>query len=130
MDPKVPKLGHHFELCFSVKSIAETIEFYERLGFKIYSGGVGKGWCTITDGIVYLALFEDNYIEKDFGVKFLFNYRGGNIRKIIKALEEQGVELYKVKQNEDGTGNGTFKDNNGNVIFVDTAPDEERVDVE
>ena len=130
MDKKVPRLGHHFELCFSVKDMGETVEFYKKLGFKIYSGGVDKGWCTITDGVIYFALFEDKFIEKDFGVKFLFNYRGGNIKKIFKALKVQGIEPYDRKENEDGTGEGKFKDNNGNVIYIDTVAEEERIDIE
>ncbi|MHA1945999.1 MAG: hypothetical protein ACW97W_07850 [Candidatus Hodarchaeales archaeon] len=41
------------------------------MGFKIYTGGPDKGWCTVTDGIVYLALFPDNFIEKEFGIPVL-----------------------------------------------------------
>lgn len=125
----IPKLGHHFELCFSVDDLKKSVEHYQKLGFEIYTGGVDKEWCTVTDGKVYFGLFPNNFIENDFGEKLVFNYRGGNIKNIVGKLEEEGVEFYKKNVKDDGTGSALFRDINGNVIFLDTAPDEERIDV-
>lgn len=124
-----PRLGHHFEICFSVKDMEKSVEYYKKLGFTIYTGGIDKGWCTMTDGIVYFALFKDNFIEQEFGVPILFNYRGGNTKKITEALEKQGIEFYKNTAKEDGTGDALFRDINNHVFYIDTAPDEERIDV-
>lgn len=127
---KIAKLGHHLEICFSVDSLSQAIEYYLQLGFVIYSGGTDKGWCTLTDGITYFALFPNNFIENEFGVKTLLNYRGGNILKITSALQQQGIALEKVTANMDGTGSALFTDIAGNRVFVDTGPDEERIDYE
>ncbi|MFX0212079.1 MAG: hypothetical protein ACFFDT_39265 [Candidatus Hodarchaeota archaeon] len=126
---EIPKLGHHFEICFSVDNLQESIEFYKKLGFKIYTGGPDKGWCTITDGIIYLALFSDKFIEKEFGIPVLFNYRGGNVKKIVESLKAQGIEFSKENLKENGSGSAIFTDINGRVFFFDTSPDEERIDI-
>ena len=122
------KLGHHFEICFSVDNIERSIEYYSKLGFKIYTGGPEKGWCTITDGIIYLELFKDNFIENEFGVSVLFNYRGGNIEKIVNHLKTKGIDFSKERILEKGTGDAIFTDINGHVFYFDTSPDEERID--
>jgi predicted lactoylglutathione lyase len=126
---EMPKLGHHFELCFSVDDLKKSVEYYQKLGFRIYTGGIDKEWCTITDGNMYFGLFPANFIETEFGKKFVLNYRGGNIKVLTEKLEEEGIEFYKKHVNDDGTGSALFKDINGNVIFLDTAADEERIDV-
>jgi catechol 2,3-dioxygenase-like lactoylglutathione lyase family enzyme len=126
---KIPRLGHHFEICFSVDNLHDSITFYEKLGFKIYTGGPDKGWSTLTDGIVYLALFSDKFIERKFGVPILFNYRGGNVQKIVEYLKTKGIEFSKENVKPDGTGSALFTGPNGHVFFFDTAKDEERIDI-
>ena len=115
---ETPRFGHHFEICFSVDNIKESVEFYQGLGFRIYTGGPDKGWCTVTDGLIYLALFTDNFIEKEFGTKILFNYRGGNIQKIVKFLKKRGIELPKERILPKGTGDAIFTDPNGFSVLI------------
>jgi catechol 2,3-dioxygenase-like lactoylglutathione lyase family enzyme len=126
---EIPRLGHHFEICISVDNLQESIEFYKKLGFQIYTGGPDKGWCTITDGIIYLALFPDNFIEKEFGIPVLFNYRGGNVKKIVDYLKTQGVEFSKENVQANGTGSAIFTDPNGRLFFFDSSEAEERIDI-
>jgi catechol 2,3-dioxygenase-like lactoylglutathione lyase family enzyme len=125
----IPRFGHHFEICISVESLHDSIAFYKKLGFNVYTGGPDKGWCTITDGIIYLALFPDNFIEKEFGIPVLFNYRGGNVKKIVDYLKTQGIEFSKENVQANGTGGAIFTDPNGRVFFFDTAEEEERIDI-
>jgi len=122
------RFGHHFEICFSVKNLHQSIDYYLNLGFKIYSGGKDEGWCTVTDGMIYLAMFPDNFIEKEFGVPVLFNYRGGNIQEIVTFLKNQGIKFSKERILKKGTGDAIFTDINGQVFYFDTSPEEERID--
>ncbi len=122
------RLGPHFEICFSVRNLHESIDYYLNLGFKIYTGGKDKGWCTVTDGIIYLTMFPDNFIEKEFGVSLLFNYRGGNIQKIVTFLKNRGIKLSKERILEKATGEAIFTDINRHVFYFDTSPEEERID--
>lgn len=124
---ETPKLGHHVEICIDVNDIHETLAYYKKLGFEVYTGGPDKGWCTITDGIMYLALFKDNFIEKEFGVKVLFNYRGGNMNKIIPFLKNQQLNIEKADEKEDGIGDAIIKDPNDFKIYFDTHPVDEKV---
>ncbi|MCY3415090.1 MAG: hypothetical protein INQ03_25790 [Candidatus Heimdallarchaeota archaeon] len=124
----VPRLGHHFELCITINDMNESVDYYEKLGFSIYTGGRDKGWCTMTDGIIYLALFPDNFLEKEFGTPVLFNYRGGNVKSITESLAKKGIDFYKNTAKDDGTGDALFKDINDYVFYIDTADFEERVD--
>jgi catechol 2,3-dioxygenase-like lactoylglutathione lyase family enzyme len=125
-----PKLGHHIEICFSVEDLDKSVNFYQKMGFKIYTGGPNKGWCTVTDGIIYLALFPDKFIEKEFGIPVLFNYRGGNIGKIVKFLREKGMKFTKENVKENGIGDAIMKDINGRIFYFDTSPEEERIGIE
>ncbi|MHA2296991.1 MAG: hypothetical protein ACXAEU_13880 [Candidatus Hodarchaeales archaeon] len=125
----IPRFGHHFEICFSVANLQESIQFYEKLGFKIYTGGPDKGWCTVTDGIIYLALFPDKFIEKEFGIPVLFNYRGGNIKNIVEYLKTREIEFSRENVKENGTGDAIFIDPNGRFFYFDTSKSEERIDV-
>ena len=124
------KLGHHLEICFSVKNMTESIEFYSRLGFKIYTGGSDKGWCTMTREGVYIAMFPDKFIDKEFNVPILLNFRGGNLSKIVPQLENQGIKFTKQNVKGDGTGDAIFVDPDGIKFYIDTSLNEERVNVE
>lgn len=94
---EIPRLGHHFEICINVGNLQDSVEFYSKLGFKIYTRGPDKGSCTLTDGLIYLALFPNNFIQKEFGIPVLFNYRGGNVEKIVGCLKSQGITFSKEK---------------------------------
>ncbi|MHA2271474.1 MAG: hypothetical protein ACXACI_06400 [Candidatus Hodarchaeales archaeon] len=126
---EIPRLGHHFEICIDVENLQDSIEFYSKLGFEIYTGGPDKGWCTITDGLIYLALFPDKFIQNEFGIPVLFNYRGGNVEKIVDYLKTQGITFSKEKIMENGLGSAIFTDINGRVFYFDTSESEERIDV-
>jgi len=126
---EIPQLGHHFELCFSVDDLGETIDYYAKLGFKVYSGGRDKGWCTITDGLIHLGLFPDKFIEQEFNVPFLLNYRGGNMDKIVNLLKQQKIPREKEKLLGKGTGDAIIIDPNGVKLYFDTADFEERIDI-
>ena len=82
----------------------------------------------MTDGIVYLALFPDKFIEQEFGIQVLVNYRGGNIEQIIKTLKAQGLCFSKENIKENGTGDAIMTDINGRVFYFDTSQEEERID--
>jgi hypothetical protein len=62
-------------------------------------------------------LFPDNFIEREFGIPVLFNYRGGNVNKNVDYLKIQGIEFLKENVQEDRIGSTIFTDPNGRGFF-------------
>lgn len=119
-----------FSLCFDVEDMEKAVEFYNKLGFRIVSGGVDKGYCAISNGNMRFSLFPNNFIKQEFGVSHLFNFRGGRVKEIVETLKSRGVEFtkdYTVWEEEgpsQGSEDAIFSDTDGNVIYVDTHPTE------
>jgi len=122
---KKPKLGN-FELCFDVKNIEESIEFYEKIGFQLIKGASEYGTACMSNGDVRLTLFAENTIKQEFGVEFLLNFRGGDVRKNHKDLNAKGIEFeQEPKIWTDGVSiDAKFRDPDGNLIYLDTHPSE------
>lgn len=120
-----PKIGL-FELCFDVADLEKSLKFYEKLGFKKIKGALEYGTCGITNGDVRFTLFTENYIENEFGVKFLFNFRGGNVKENYENLKDKGLIFEQnPKHWEDGSIDAKLKDSDGNLIYLDTHPTEQ-----
>jgi len=124
----IPHLGHHLEICFSVSNLVASIEYYRQLGFRIYTGGPDESYCSMKAQSVYISLFENEFIEKEFGNPFILNFRGGNIVKLHNYLKKFDLDFHYENIRADGTGNLLFHDPDGVPIFLDTSPDEERID--
>src|SRR5262245_54394322 len=119
------RLGN-FSMSLTVKDIAKSQEFYERLGFHVWGGDQSKRWLimqneTATIGL-FQGLFEKNTLTFNPGWdrsgKALPNF--GDVREIQKALTSRGIEL-ATKADESATGPASFSlmDPDGNPILVD-----------
>lgn len=125
IDEEKPTIGF-FELCFDVEDLEKSLEFYEKLGFKVVKGAIEYGTCGISNGDIQFTLFTENYIEQEFGVKFIFNFRGGNVEENFKRLKNQGVVFEKNPTTwEDGSIDAKLRDPDGNLIYLDTHPSEQ-----
>ncbi len=114
-----------FTLCFDVKDMQAAIEYYERLGFHIETGGVDKGWCQMWNGKARFSFFSDGFIKKEFGVTHLFNFRAGDVRENVRELKTRGISFKKdVEEHKDGCVDALFEDLDENVIYLDTCPGE------
>ncbi len=120
-----PKIGF-FELCFDVKDLDKSIAFYEKLGFYLIKGKSEYGTACMSNGDISLTLFAENTIKQEFGVDFLFNFRGGNVEANYKQLKEKGIEFEQPpKIWTDGVSiDAKFRDPDGNLIYLDTHPSE------
>jgi catechol 2,3-dioxygenase-like lactoylglutathione lyase family enzyme len=119
------ELGN-FSVSLSVKDLAASKAFYEKLGFKVFFGKMANNWLILKNGACTLGLFqgmfEGNILTFNPGWdgdgKALEKYT--DVRDIQKALKRQGVELTS-EADESSTGPASFMvaDPDGNVILVD-----------
>ncbi len=107
-------------VCFNVRDVRRSSEFYAKLGFSITAGSLAENWVVMDSGNLRLGLYQ-GHIESN-----LLNFRGGDVAAIARYLEAQGLKLRTPAQVEqDGSTGATIADPDGNVIYFNTAPDEQ-----
>lgn len=115
-----------FSISLSVKDIAVSQVFYQKLGFEKVGGDAGQGWLVVRNGATTIGLFQGMF-EKN-----MLTFNPGwsadaqpletftDVREIQNHLKSDGIEI----QNEaDETTNGpasfVIVDPDGNPILID-----------
>jgi catechol 2,3-dioxygenase-like lactoylglutathione lyase family enzyme len=114
-----------FSVSLTVKDLAVSREFYEKLGFKV-TGGDGEHYLIMLNGSTVIGLFqgmfEKNILTFNPGLtqdaQQLSEFK--DVRAIRSALVESGVEI-TTDTDPDGTGPASiaFVDPDGNPILID-----------
>lgn len=115
-----------FSVSLSVKDIAASRAFYERLGFSVLGGDADQGWLIMKGPTAVIGLFkgmfEGNILTFNPGWDADAQPVPGfeDIRSIQKALKAAGIALDS-EADEDGAGPAhfTLTDPDGNAILVD-----------
>ncbi len=114
-----------FSISLSVKDLATSRAFYERLGFTAF-GGNGTNWSMLRNGDTVIGLFQGMFQGNaltfnpgwDQQAQPLASFT--DVRDIAKALKADGVALLQdVKADTTGPGSFMLTDPDGNVILVD-----------
>jgi catechol 2,3-dioxygenase-like lactoylglutathione lyase family enzyme len=115
-----------FEMCLSCQDLSISIGFYQKLGFeKIDGNPEDEGWVILKHNNGIIALYNKETINTKSGQ--VLNFRGGDVESITNDLKKQGLVMkIDFKAGKNGGGSTTLLDPDGNVIFLDTAPDEPR----
>lgn len=109
----------HLELCLNVKDLQASLEFYHKLGYEDVGVYEKEKWAILQYRNNILGLYEGHIQEN------CLNFRGGNIKKLVEEFERKGIPFESVPvQNEDGSGSAFLRDPDGNLVFLDTAPEE------
>jgi catechol 2,3-dioxygenase-like lactoylglutathione lyase family enzyme len=123
-EDKKMRLGN-FSVSLTVKDLAKSKEFYEKLGFRGF-GGNAKNWVILQNDTCTIGLFQGMF-EKN-----MLTFNPGwdrtaatlpdfdDVRDLQKALLDKGLTL-KTKADEASTGPASFivVDPDGNPILVD-----------
>ena len=119
------QLGN-FSVSLAVKDIAASRDFYEKLGFTVFTGDASQNWLIMKNGDAVIGLFQ-GMLEKNT-LTFNPGWDGNanrlesftDVRELQRRLKEQGVQLL-VEADETKTGPGFFTtvDPDGNPILVD-----------
>ena len=115
-----------FSVSLTVKDLAASKAFYEKLGFTQIGGEESQNWLILSDGEATIGLFQGMF-EKNM---LTFNPGWGagaaplddfeDVRDLQKRLKSQGVE-FASEADESGTGPASFVvvDPDGNPVLVD-----------
>ncbi|OBW40114.1 Glyoxalase-like domain protein [Chryseobacterium sp. MOF25P] len=119
------KLGV-FSLSLSVKDLAKSKEFYEKLGFSAMGGGIENNYLIMKNGSTLIGLFQAMFDGNMLTFNPGWDENAQNleefddVREIQKRLKESGVELDKTAdETTSGPEHIFLKDPDGNMILID-----------
>lgn len=115
-----------FSVSLTVKDLAASRAFYEKLGFTTMGGDQSQGWLILKSGTTVIGLFQGMFDKNiltfnpgwDQAAQSLPSF--SDVREIQRSLDSQGVEL-TVRADPDSTGPAhiVLSDPDGNVIMFD-----------
>ena len=119
------ELGN-FSVSLTVKDLAASKAFYEKLGFDAFAGDAAQNWLILKNGDVVIGLFQGMF------AKNLLTFNPGwdnmcrtlpaftDVRELQRRLKAQGVP-FEQQADETTTGPASFVvvDPDGNPILVD-----------
>ena len=119
------KLGA-FSVSLSVKDLEVSKEFYEKLGFTVFNGGMDKKYLIMKNEHTLIGLFEGMFEGNILTFTPGWDQNAGavdtfeDVRDIQKELKESGINLL-TEADTQSTGPASFMvtDPDGNVILVD-----------
>lgn len=119
------KLGV-FSLSLSVKDLAKSKEFYEKLGFSAMGGGMENNYLIMKNGSTLIGLFQAMFDGNMLTFNPGWDENAQNleefddVREIQKKLKVSGVELDKTAdETTSGPEHIFLKDPDGNMILID-----------
>jgi len=118
------KLGA-FSLSLSVKDIARSRAFYEKLGFSKFHGDEEQKWLMLKNGETVIGLFEGMFPRNMLTFNPGWDQDAQNVedfddvRYIQKSLLAAGVELDSRAEGSDGPASIMLTDPDGNPVLID-----------
>jgi catechol 2,3-dioxygenase-like lactoylglutathione lyase family enzyme len=119
------RLGN-FSVSLAVKDIVASRDFYEKLGFTVFTGDAAQHWLIMKNGDAVIGLFQGMF-ERNM-LTFNPGWDGDarplaaftDVREIQRRLRGQGVPFVS-EADESTTGPASFVvvDPDGNPIVVD-----------
>lgn len=115
-----------FSISLTVKDLAASQAFYDKLGFTTMGGDAAQGWLILKNGDHIIGLFQGMF-EKN-----MLTFNPGwdqnaqptaeftDVRELQRRLKAQGV-TFMTEADESTTGPGSFVvvDPDGNPVLVD-----------
>lgn len=115
-----------FSVSLSVKDLAASKAFYEKLGFEVFGGDQEKHYLIMKNGDTLIGLFQGMFEQNiltfnpgwDANAQPLDNF--DDVRAIQKALKTKGVDLVQeADENTEGPASIVLVDPDGNPILID-----------
>jgi predicted enzyme related to lactoylglutathione lyase len=107
-----------FELSLNVKSMENSKEFYEKLGF-IRIDGDGCTWALLGNGNLKIGIYQGHVNSN------LLTFWGGNVYQKAEELKSQGIQFETEPILEpDGLVGAVIADPDGNRIYMQAKEEE------
>jgi lactoylglutathione lyase len=115
-----------FSVSLTVKDLAVSRSFYEKLGFQIFGGDAAQNWLIMRNGDctigLFQGMFEKNILTFNPGWDQNVNQLGSftDVRDLQRQLKAQGIK-FEYEADESTTGPASFivTDPDGNPILLD-----------
>lgn len=119
------KLGA-FSMSLSVKDLAKSKEFYEKLGFSSFGGSMDNGYLIMKNGNALIGIFQGMFDGNILTFNPGWDENAHNmeefddVRKIQKMLKDSELSLLsEADENTSGPASLMLKDPDGNLILID-----------
>lgn len=115
-----------FSISLTVKDIAASRSFYEKLGFAVFGGNQEQNWLIMKNGTTLIGLFQGMFDRNLLTFNPGWNSEAQalpaftDVRVIQELLRSAGVTLLReVDSGESGPGHIVVEDPDGNQILID-----------
>lgn len=115
-----------FSISLTVKDLAASQVFYEKLGFQVFGGDAAQNWLIMKNGDHIIGLFQGMFEKNiltfnpgwDQNANTLDSFT--DVRDLQRELKAQGLTL-EAEADESSTGPASFVvvDPDGNPILID-----------
>ena len=118
------KLGA-FSISLTVKDLAASKAFYEKLGFSDLGGVPDQNWVMLKNGDTVIGLFQGMFPKNMLTFNPGWDQAAQNlddwddVRDIQSGLKASGVALDSEAEGEAGPGSIMLTDPDGNPILID-----------
>ncbi|TVQ56178.1 MAG: VOC family protein [Phycisphaerales bacterium] len=116
----------NFSISLSVKDLAASQAFYEKLGFTQIGGDASQNWLILQNGHATIGLFQGMFEGNILTFNPGWDREGSNVdpftdvREIQRMLKERGIELAsEADTTTTGPAHITLVDPDGNAILID-----------
>ena len=115
-----------FSVSLSVKDLAASRDFYEKLGFEQIGGAADDNWLILKNGSNVIGLFQGMFEQNVLTFNPGWDQQGNetdtfmDVREIQKALKSHGMSLAsEADETTQGPASLMVIDPDGNPILID-----------
>lgn len=115
-----------FSISLTVKNLAKSRAFYEKLGFKEIGGEAEQNWLILRNGESTIGLFHGMFDKNSLTFNPGWSGMGDHpeefmdVREIQKKLKKAGLELTtEADESTKGPASLTLLDPDGNPVYID-----------
>lgn len=116
----------NFSQSLTVKDVAASKDFYQKLGFEIFHDQSDHGWVIMKSPTAVIGLFQGMFEKNIMTFNPGWDANGQNtdnftdIRDIQKKLKHEGIKIAQdVDENTSGPASFIVEDPDGNPIMFD-----------